>query len=126
VLGTLAAAAALAYVLIAASFSPSVFGQGFPLERARIAGLVVFVAALMFEGAGLGLFLSRQAWPAGRQNLTQALSAALLTLLALYPVRAAWLTLQEAPEYRARAEAWDEREAFIWALKAGGETDLMI
>jgi hypothetical protein len=122
----LAAVAALAYVLIAASFSPSVFGQGFPLERARIAGLFILVATLMFEGAGAAMLLARHPWLMARRAQAQVIAAVLLTVLSLYPIRAAWLALAEAPEYRARTAAWDQREALIQKLKAGGETDLMI
>jgi len=122
----LAAVPAVSYLLIAVSFSPSVYGQGFPLERTRIAGLFFLVASLMIEGAGFGALVAQ--WqPPLLQRLPVSLTAAvLLGLLALYPVRAAWLTLAEVPVYRVRAAAWDERELLIRRLRARGEKALVI
>ena len=116
----------ISYLLIVASFAPSVYGQSFPVERARFAGLVCLVIALMIEGTGLGILLAQ--W---RPRLIESLhigtiSAILLIVAALYPLRAAWLTLADVPEYRARATAWDAREAMILSLRAGGQTDLVL
>jgi hypothetical protein len=116
----------IAYLLIVVSFAPSVYGQSYPVERARFAGQVILVTALMIEGAELGVLFAQ--W---RPRLVESLSlgtitAFLLIVAALYPLRAAWLTLAEVPEYRERAELWDEREAMILSLRAEGQTDLIV
>jgi hypothetical protein len=116
----------LSYLLIVASFLPSVYGQSFPVERARFTGQVSLVAGLMIEAALLGS-LSAQF----RSRITGTLkfkliSAILLAVTALYPLRAAWISLADVPVYRARAAAWDMREAQIYNLREQGQTDLII
>lgn len=117
---------ALSYLLIVASFAPSVYGQSFPVERARFAGQVSLVAGLMIEGALLGSLLAQ--WqPAFAEKLPLKLaSAVLFAVAALYPLRAGWLSLNDIPDYRARAEAWDTRVIQINDLIAQGQTDLLI
>jgi hypothetical protein len=96
------------------------------VERARFAGQVCFVIALMIEGAGLGALLAQ--WrPRLIESLPSAtITAILLMVAALYPMRAAWLTLGEVPAYRHRADLWDKREALILSLRAQGQTDLIV
>ncbi len=122
----LAAIPVLSYLLIVASFLPSVYGQSFPVERARFAGQVSLVAGLMMEGALLGSLLSQ--W---RTRLSQTLqfkliSTIALAVAALYPLRAAVIALADVPAYRARAESWDKREEQIYTLREEGQSDLMI
>lgn len=117
----------LSYLTIVASFAPSVYGQSFPIERARFAGQVFLVIGLMIEGAALGILLAQ--W---RSRVIVSLplgmiSAILLIIAAYYPLRAARLTYTtDVPTYQARAVAWDEREAIIFTLRSQGETDLVI
>jgi hypothetical protein len=117
---------ALSYLLVVASFFPSVYGQSFPVERARFAGQVSLVAGLMIEGALLGSLLAQWRSAAFEKFPLKMASAILLAVAAFYPLRAGWLTLAEVPEYRARAEAWDTREIQINTLIAQGDTDLLI
>jgi len=118
---------ALVYLLIAASFAPSEYAQSYPIGRARFPAQFLLTAGLMLEGSGLGILLSQ--W---RPRLTRALpigliASIMLAVLAFYPVRSAWLTLQrDLPLYAERAEAWDARDAQIRQLKAQGETDLVV
>jgi len=116
----------LSYLLIVASFLPSVYGQSFPVERARFAGQLGLVTGLMIEAALLGS-LSAQI----RSRITEILnlkliSAILLAVAALYPLRAAGLALADIPVYQTRAEAWDTRETQIYKLRAEGQTDLIV
>jgi len=116
----------LSYLLIVASFLPSVYGQSFPVERARFTGQLSLVVGLMIEAALLGS-LSAQI----RSRITEILnlkliSAILLAVAALYPLRAAALALADIPVYQIRAEAWDTREAQIYKLRAQGQTDLIV
>jgi hypothetical protein len=116
----------LSYLLIVASFLPSVYGQSFPVERARFTGQLSLVAGLMIEAALVGS-LSAQFRSHNIEKLNlQLISAILLAVAALYPLRAAWLSLADVPVYRARAEAWDMREAQIYNLREQGQTDLTI
>ncbi len=116
----------LSYLLIVAGFLPSVYGQSFPVERARFSGQVSLVAGLMIEAALLGS-LSAQFRSRIVETLSfKLVSAILLAVAAFYPLRAAWISLADVPVYRARAEMWDEREAQIYNLREQGQTDLMI
>ena len=78
------AASILAYILIAVSFAPSVYGQAFPAERARFLGRLLMTAALMFEGGGLGIFL-RNGNCVGRPS-QQPLAMILFAVSTLYAV----------------------------------------
>jgi hypothetical protein len=116
----------LSYLLIVASFLPSVYGQSFPVERARFAGQLILVAGLMIEAALLGS-LSAQFRSRIVETLNlKLMSAILLAVAAFYPLRAAWISLADVPEYRTRAEAWDVRQAQIYEARAQGQTDLIV
>lgn len=45
----------LMWLLIAAGFSPSVYGQNFPVERMRFLARTIMIAAFMLEGALFGV-----------------------------------------------------------------------
>jgi hypothetical protein len=117
---------ALAYLFIAASFAPSVYGQSYPVPRARFTARVVMTVALMTEGALLG-FLATQVrvssvQPAALRNV----AILVLAILALYPLRTFWRTLEDVPVYQQRAAVWDARETEILAMKAQGQQDLVV
>ena len=114
----------LTYLFIAAGFAPSAYGQSYPIPRARFIGRVLMTMALIMEGALLGILVSQLKL---FQSVTfQRLATFLLIILMLYPVRNAWRTFREIPVYQQRAAAWDARESEIKALKAEGETDLVV
>jgi hypothetical protein len=122
----LAAIPVLSYLLIVASFLPSVYGQSFPVERARFTGQVSLVAGLMIEAALSGSLIAQfRARIVETLNL-KLVSAILLAAAALYPLRAGWISLADIPEYRERARAWDIREAQIYTSRAQGETNLIV
>lgn len=123
---TAAAAPLIAYLLIAASFAPSAYGQAYPVERVRFAGRLLLTACLMLEGALFGVLAAQVRIRIIRPATLAAMIAFSLVLSALYPLRAAWLAAAEIPEYRARAAAWDARDAEIRALIAQGVTDLTV
>jgi hypothetical protein len=116
----------LSYLLIVVSFAPSVYGQSFPVERARFAGQLCLVAALMIEGAGLGILLAQWRLPLTKILRVDLICMLLLGITALYPLRAALLALGDLPEYRERAELWDLRDAYILKHAALGETDIIV
>lgn len=115
----------LAWLLIAAGFAPSVFGQGFPVERMRFLARTWMIVTLMLEGIWLGLWL-----PDFKFNRTIGVWLALVLFTAFaiaYPLRTAINLAQKSiPEYRERAMLWDLRNEFILRHKAQGETDLVI
>ncbi|HEX2696326.1 MAG TPA: hypothetical protein VHM28_01370 [Anaerolineales bacterium] len=115
----------LAYILIAASFAPSVYGQAYPIERARFAGRLVMTMALMFEGACLGVLFAQ--WKFRQKPIFGWIALLLLVISSLYSLRATWNVLQkDLPIYRQWASAWDDRQKQILALKASGERDIVV
>jgi hypothetical protein len=116
----------LAYLLIAASFAPSVYGQSYPVPRARFSAQVVMTAALMIEGALIGFWASQIGARFFQSAKLRNFAIVLLALLALYPLRTAWRTFGEIPVYRQSAAVWDAREAEILAMKAQGQQDLVV
>jgi hypothetical protein len=116
----------LAYIFIAASFAPSAYGQSYPVPRARFAARVIMTVALMTEGALIGALAAQ----IGAQSLQQAairnFAILVLAILALYPLRTAWRTFGEIPEFRQSAAVWDAREAEIHAMKADGRQDIVV
>ncbi len=118
-----AAIMVISYILIVASFSPSVLGQGYPVERVRFYARLAMTLGLMIDGALMGVLFSKLL---SRPVLQWALMAMLFATGVVYPLRAVVNAYNLLPEYRARAQAWDERDAFIWKLKAEGQTNLTV
>ncbi|MBL8051331.1 MAG: hypothetical protein JNM46_08925 [Anaerolineales bacterium] len=117
----------LLWLLIAASFSPSVYGQSFPIERARFLARLLMIVALMLAGGLFGLLAQKIQF---KPNLVigQWLALTMLAMTSIvYPLRTAYyLFTSDMPEYRERAELWDLRDAFIRRHAAQGETDIAI
>jgi hypothetical protein len=116
----------IGFILIAASFAPSVYGQSFPAARARFTGVVLFTSMLMMTGALMGILVARSGITLFRSPLFQAGAILLFAIISLYPLRTAWRVAADVPAYQQRAAAWDERDAMIRALKADGVQDLTI
>jgi Family of unknown function (DUF6056) len=114
------------YLLIAASFAPSAYGQSYPAERAQILGRLIMTATLLLEGALLGVLCahSRVLIP-WRRTIFLVCSLGFL-ILAFYPMRAGLILLAEVPEYRQWASAWDLREIEINNSINMGERDLVV
>jgi hypothetical protein len=126
ILPAIAAVSLLSYLLIAASFAPSVYGQSYPVPRARFSGRVVLTCALMVNGALIGMLAAQIRT---RRTLAVVLSSLVvlgLILLSLYPLRTASRLVADIPTYRQRAANWDAREAIIRDLQASGERDLTV
>ncbi len=113
------------WVLIAASFSPSVFGQSFPVERARFLARTLLILALMMTGIGTGMWLPE--FKFDRKITVWTPFFLFILIAAMYPIRIAYGLVQTlTPEYARRAELWDLREDYILRHAAQGETDLII
>jgi hypothetical protein len=113
-------------LLIAAGFSPSAYGQSFPVDRARFFAHYLMSATLMLEGAFFGVWLSKIKSPVFRSMYSFGASIFILIILAAYPFRAGLQVLENEPRYRTRALLWDKRDAIIRNQKAQGETDLVV
>lgn len=113
----------LVWLLIAAGFAPSVFGQGFPVERMRFLACVLMIITLTLEGIALGFLL-----PTLNQRIIQTISFALFAIISImYPIRTAInIMAYDLPEYRERARLWDLRVDYIHRRVAEGQTDLVI
>ena len=107
----------LAFLLMVASFSPSALGQGYPVARMQLYARLLMTLALLVDGALLGILFSKNL---ARPLLQWGMLALLLALAVAYPARVVMRIYNEIPEYRARAEAWDERAAHIQNLKEKG------
>ena len=115
---------ALGYLLIAASFAPSAYGQSYPAARARFFGRVLMTVALMIDGALLGVLISQVKFL--QAAAFRSFAAVVFLILSLYPLRTAWRISGEIPAYQQRAAAWDLRESEIYKMKAEGAQDLVV
>ena len=102
----------ITYLFIAASFAPNAYVFSYPDQRVLFPARFLLTASLFLEGALVGMLLLN------KKNKT--LETLLLIVVALYPLRGAWSVLQSIPEYRAYAQTWDTRDAYIRA-KADAE-----
>jgi hypothetical protein len=115
------------WIMIAAGFSPSVYGQGYPVERMRFLACSLMTATFMFEGALAGLLLGDFRFGASRTFIQWAALALFVLAGFLYPIRAAVHVYRNTlPEYRTRAEMWDLRDAYIIRHASLGETEIVV
>jgi hypothetical protein len=116
----------LTYLFIAAGFAPSAYGQSYPVPRARFIGRVLMTTAVITEGALLGVLFSQIKSNFFQSAAFHRVATLVLIVLMLYPLRTTLRMAGEIPVYRERAAAWDAREVEIKALKADGQTDLVV
>ena len=117
----------LMWILIAAGFSPSVYGQGFPVERMRFLARTIMTFTIMLEGALFGILAQDFKLRSGRSYVQSFAVVLLLVLGLIYPLRAA-VTVYENnhTEFRSRAALWDLRNDYIIRHANLGEKDLSI
>lgn len=111
------------WFLIAAGFSPSVFGQGFPVERMRFLARILIVITLMVEGIWFALLLQKV-----NHKIIQTISFTLFAIIStIYPIRTAInIITYDAPEYQERSRLWNLRVDYVYRRVAEGQTDLVI
>lgn len=112
----------LTYALVFASFSPSAYGQSYPIERVRFPAHFILSTALTALGICAGYVLSYVKLPA----FTRTIAVAFTAIVLLYPL---WMIRQPLSTYEFRrlfALRFDEREIMIEEYKANGEIDLVI
>lgn len=110
----------LAYLLTAATFAPSAYGQSYPVERVRFPAHVVLTVSLFLEGGLLGLLAARWSLP----RWTTALATGALLVVSLYPLWTVRNNLALIPEYREHARSWDERDAHIREQAQAGAAEI--
>ncbi len=110
------------YVLIAASFAPSAYGQSYPVARARFPAQVMVMLTLVAEGYWLGVLVSRRRLPAW----TRWVAGMALLLLAMYPLWISRNTLKIVPMYQEYAAQWDARHAQIRQQAAAGQQTIAV
>jgi len=116
----------LGYILIAATFAPSVYGQNFPVARARFAGRFLLTCMLMVNGAVLGILLTTIQMNLIKSVYLNRAAIIVLFFLTLYPLRTVSRLTAEIRVYEQRAAAWDVRDAQIRAMEADGIRDLVV
>ena len=127
VLSVMIAIPFLTWLLIAAGFAPSVYGQGFPVERMRFLARTIMIVSFMLEGALFGLLL-RDILSRYNKPLIQWGTLTLFALISIvYPLRAAYhIYRYDLHKYRSHAEQWDQRDAQIRLAVSRGATDLVV
>ena len=114
------------FLLIAASFGPSAYGQSYPAERAQFLGRLIMTVALLLEGALLGVLFAHAKIIISRRRFFIFLGILTLFILAFYPLRAGLSLLDDIPEYRQWTSTWDLRQMEINNSIAMGEQDLVV
>lgn len=112
-------------IAITVNFAPSAYAQSYPSARVRFPSVFLLTLMLIAAGSLLGYLLGQRK-PLPASMLFHRLALAILLLACLYPVRAAVRIYDHVPEYRARAAAWDARDAYIRQAVAQGATDLEV
>ncbi len=128
----------LGFIVIAFSFAPAVYAFSFPPVpygasslpplRAWIVPQFILVCALVFWGIAVGLTLRARGAP-NRNPSARALifaSALIIALLALGPLASARRILSLAPQVRAYASRWDDRDREMRDAKLKGKQDLTV
>ena len=114
------------YILIAASFAPSAWGESYPAERAQILGRVIMTVSFLLEGALLGVLTAHSRSLFLWRGAAFLFGSLIFFVLAFYPLRAGFSTLAEVPKYGKWTAAWDLRETEIHQSIAMGERDLVV
>lgn len=113
----------LLWILVAAGFAPSAYGQGFPVERMRFLAQIFIIVSVMTVGGWFGwqmpsLRFGWQAW----------IGLGIFGFVSIaYPVRAAYnLTQNPLPEYSQHAKLWDMRNEYILKKVDQGINDVVV
>lgn len=117
----------LVWLLIAAGFSPSVYGQGFPVERMRFLARFLMISAFILEGSLFGLLLKNSRFKSNQILGQWAVVVLFVVISVVYPLRIALnLYRYDLPEFSERANLWDLRENYILRHASLGEKELVV
>ncbi len=112
------------YALFSVNFAPSAYAQAYPANRALLGARFLMTSWLFLEGALLAVLLSKLRF--FQATFIKFSFVILFAAFSLYPLRAAWKTLNTFDFYRQRASAWDLRDDKIRTAKDKGEMDIHI
>jgi hypothetical protein len=99
------------YILLVCVAAPTAYGMlAYPEERAWMLGRFVTILSMTVAGFSAGILSHR--WM-DRVVDTCLMSIVILLLLSIYPLKGAWVEWQQLPQWKAVAQAWDERHAEI-------------
>lgn len=116
-------------ILTMAVCAPSAFGQSsYPELRALLPARWIFTSATAtwFYLLGFAFQQQRLKDPKFNAKISKRWIALALIVISFYLMRATLAVLQDVTPYQQRAQAWDERAAFIAGEKAAGNTDLVV
>jgi hypothetical protein len=117
----------LVWILIAAGFAPSVYGQGYPVERMLFLARTLMIISLTAEGILFGRLLKDLRFKPNHTAEQWAVLCLFAVLAVVYPMRAALNVYRYTiPEYRAHAKQWDLRDAYIREAVAAGAKDIEV
>ena len=114
------------YALFIVNFAPSAYAQAYPADRALLGARFLMTSTLFLEGALLAFLLSQIKSPILQSNYLRYFLLLILATFSIYPLRAAWQTLNTFDFYRQRAISWDLRDDKIRTAKNNGEMDIHV
>jgi hypothetical protein len=114
----------IAFIMIPAAYIQSSYPDGRVLVQAGFLMAVMLMVIGVLAGI---LFSLLHRWAEDPvPPYLQWLVASLAVILLLYPLYDAWRNAALLPEYRARAESWDARDARIRAARQSGEFKIVV
>jgi len=117
---------ALAFTLIAFSFTPSAYANlQYPAGRALMPASFILLTGLASFAFFFAAAVRRLPFPAYPEQLRLA-GLFLLLGLSLYPLRAVRIPLDEIRVLAVWADRWDARDAQIWHDIAAGNSDIVV
>ncbi|MBT7074123.1 MAG: hypothetical protein HN922_04360 [Anaerolineae bacterium] len=109
------------YALLMVNFAPSAYAQAYPADRALFGARFLMTLMLFLESALFAFLL-----PPIKSKYPRCILLFFLAIFSLYPLRAAWQTLNTVESYRQRSIAWDLRDDKIRSDVANGERDIHV
>ncbi len=119
----------LGFILIVCSFAPSVWGLSrIPPVRAQIVPEFILVCVQVLWGVVVGLTLRRRGTLDRDVSMRYSIFACVLiiVLLVLGPLASARRILSLAPQFRAYASRWDDRDGEMHDAKLKGRQNLSV
>jgi hypothetical protein len=119
----------VAYLLIASSMAPSVYGvSAFPEDRTLTIPQFILTSTIIFWGSVGGLTLKkRSSWIMKHKTRITVIGCCLVAvLLVLGPLLSANRNFTQVPTLRAYANRWDARDREIRAAQKSGATQIAV
>lgn len=121
---------ALALILVTAACAPVVYAMNaYPDDRTILVPQFVVVFSVISASALLGFGLRRQGMlhKLGESlTMTRLFQASILLILLVASGITVWQTVQQAPEFRAYAQSWDEKDALLRQAAQSGQSEITV